>query len=137
MIQRIKIAHGPGFSVVPNVSVSEGKAQLQEMQYRWEGVAGTAPPLSIDLKADSDKETFFMAAVYQSSSGERKVVVDSGPILGPAAMQGSSADAVLDGQGWTRCFMIFQVFLLPGQWEVTEENAIVQVFEHTEGAPVV
>ena len=124
-----------GCNVVPYVRVAAGKAMLLELAYEWAGVKGTVPQVSVDLSADLKFEKVFIVGVYQNAVGERKVAVDSKVIDTSKSIPvqaSESADAILEFQGWSRCFLIFQVFVPPGLTGVVEEeNTVTHVFEHT------
>lgn len=136
MMTRTTITYESGHSVVPYVRVAAGKATLLELNYVWEGTAGKIPGVVMDLASDAVDEKAYMAAVYQGPSGERKVVLDSGPVTPGLAASSSSADSVLAAEGWARCFLIFQVFVPAGlQGSVEEDNSIVQVFEFASRSP--
>jgi len=120
----------PGYNVVPHVRVAAGKATMLEMEYEWAGARGKCPQLTLDLVADLSDEKVYLAGVYQNASGERQVVTDSRAVRPGQAAADSSADSVLESQGWVRCFMAFQIFLPPGlTGPVEDENTTTQVFE--------
>jgi hypothetical protein len=125
-----------GFSVVPYVRVAAGKATLLEMGYEWEGVKGTIPQIVIDLVSSPSDETAHLIGVYQNAAGERQVVTDSGPVRPGQTAAESSADSAMASQGWNRCFVAFQTFVLPGLTvPVEEETSVTQVFEFVSRSP--
>jgi hypothetical protein len=134
MLTKHRVEISGSYDVIPKVRVAAGKVQLLEMEYVWDGVRGTVPEVVIDLASDLAHEKVHLAVVYQSATGERKVVVDSKPIdtsVPPLARVAESADALLEAQGWKRLFMIFQVFVPPGQTGLIDDsNAVAQVFEY-------
>jgi hypothetical protein len=119
-----------GHNVVPHVRVAAGRVTMLEMEYEWKGVRGTVPQISMDLVADLSHEVVCLAAVYQNAAGDRQVVTDSRTVRPGQTAVESSADFILDSQGWERCFMAFQVFIPPGlTGPVEDENSFTQVFE--------
>lgn len=122
------------YDVSPKVRVGAGKVQLLEMEYFWDGKRGTVPELTIDLTSDLSHEKVHLAAVYQNAAGERRVVVDAKTIdlsSAPLARAADSADALLDSQGWSRLFLVFQAFVPPGLTGLVDDsNTSVQVFEY-------
>lgn len=127
------------YDVAPKVRVAAGKAHLLEMEYVWDGRRGTVPEVVMDLSSDIAHEKVHLAAVYQNGSGDRRVVVDAKAIdmsQPPLARVAESADALLESQGWSRLFLIFQVFVPPGQTGLIDDsNTTSQVFEYASRPP--
>lgn len=132
MLTRHSTTHPAGHSVVPQVRVAAGRATLLEMEYEWLGVKGVVPRVDLDVTSDLAEEKVYLVGVYQDGQGGRRVATDSRVVRPGQAAAESSADAILESQGWTRCFLVFQVFVLPGVvGPVEDANCIIQVFEHT------
>lgn len=131
MLTRHQTTHPAGHNVVPQVRVAAGNVTLLEMEYEWSGVKGVVPRVDMDVTSDLAEEKVYLVGVYQDGQGARRVATDSRVVRPGQATAESSADSILESQGWHRCFLVFQAFIHPGVvGPVEDANCTIQVFEH-------
>lgn len=131
MLTRHSTTHLSGHNVVPQVRVAAGRATLLEMEYEWLGVKGVIPRIDLDITSDLAEVKAYLVGVYQDGQGNRRVATDARIVRPGQTAVESSADAILESQGWNRCFLIFQLFVHPGVIGPVEDvNCVTQVFEH-------